>query len=178
MPHRSFFVAITFACALFLPIGSIAAKSDALARKFVELLRYDEQFSNNHASCLATSKTVSPELLIEKDPNGYYGLQPNSPLWSEVLRAYGQYWEAICSRPTKSEFLGSLASVYAKRLSTQQLKSAIQFYSSPVGQELITAHKGAAAQVNTLFSKAYAEQVPEAAAEYRRRLKAIAEAKK
>lgn len=178
MPHRSLCSAITLASVLFLPINSIAADSNALARQFVELLRYEEQFNNSQASCLGNSKAVSPELLAEKDPDGYYGLRPASPRWSEVLRAYGQYWETICSRPTKDEFLASLAAVYAKRMSVGQLKNAIQFYSSPVGQELIAAHKDAAMQVNTLFSQTYAEQLPKATAEYNRRIKAIAGAKK
>jgi hypothetical protein len=178
MSRRISTIAITLACILSWPITCRAGDINALAHQFVELLRYDEQFNNNRISCLENSKAVSPEALVAKDPDIYYGLRPNSPRWPAVLQAYSQYWETICSRPTKSEFLASLAAVYAKEMSVGQLKSAIQFYSSPVGQKLIATHRGAAAQVNSLFSQAYAEQVPQAAAEYNRRLKAIAEARK
>ena len=178
MPYHSCRFAWAILCVLFLPIKSLAADSSVLARRFVVLLRYEEQFHNNHEACLANSKAVSPAQLVAKDPDSFYGLRPTSPRWPEVLQAYGQYWEAICSRPTKDEFLTSLAAVYAEKMSVVQLESAIKFYSSPVGQKLVSAHKGAAAHVNTLFSQAYTEQVPNAMAEFNRRLKAIADAKK
>jgi hypothetical protein len=178
MPYHSYRFAWAILCVLLLPIKCLAADNSVLARRLVVLLRFEEQFQNDLEACLASSKAVSPAQLLAKDPDSYYGLGPSSPQWPEVLQAYDQYFETVCSHPTKNEFLTLLVTVYAEKMSVLQLKSAIQFYSSPVGQKLVTAHKSAAVHVNTLVSLANTEQVPNATAEYNRRIKAIADTKK
>jgi hypothetical protein len=174
MTLRPAFLTTAFLC--LLPLKSIAEDSIALSRQFVDLLRYDEQYENNHSQCLGNAKTVPPESLLADDPEKFFGLQPGTPRWEQVIQAYAQYWETICSRPTKEEFLDSLAIAYRDKMPPPQLQAAIHFYSSDVGQKLITAHKAAAARALSAFSQAYSEQVPTAVVEFNRRLKSIAEA--
>lgn len=146
-----------------------------LARKYVELLRYDQQYDDIHNQCLRNATDIPPETLLADDPDRFFGIRPGSSCWNKVIEAYAAYWEAVCAHPTKSEFIDLLAANYGQHLSAAQLHKAISFYSSAAGLQLVTAHKAAAAQAQTVFSKAHATQTPIALTEFNRRLKAIAE---
>lgn len=160
---------------LLLGVPARAEDSMSLARKFVELLRYDEQYDGIHNQCIRSAIDIPPEKLLVDDPDRFFGIRPGSKCWEKVIEAYQAYWEAICNRPTKAEFLNSLAAEYGSRLSVPQLETAMSFYSSDIGQRLVTAHKAAAAEAQTVFAKAYAEQTPIALIEFNRRLRTIAE---
>lgn len=154
---------------------ALAADSVVHARQFVELLRYHEQFQVNQTQCLANAKTIPPESLLADDPDKFFGIRPNTPRWKKVVEAYSDYWKTLCSRPTKDEFLDSLAKTYAAKMTGPQLQAAIKFYSSEVGTKLISAHKSAASEVTQIFSESYANRVPLAVTELNQRLKSIAE---
>ena len=154
---------------------ALATNSTVHARQFVELLRYHEQFQANQTQCLANAKTIPPESLLADDPDKFFGIRPNTPRWEKVVEAYTDYWKTLCSRPTKEEFLDSLAKAYAAKMTGPQLQAAIKFYSSEVGTKLISAHKSAAFEVTKIFSESYANRVPQAVAELNQRVKNIAE---
>lgn len=127
---------------------AIAAESpQVLAEKFVVLLRYDEQFAKFHEQCLAQQRSVAPEALVAQTPEYFGGVRPGHPKWDAVKVAFGMYFEQICSRPTRREFLQALSSAYAHALTTEQLQESLRFYSSKTGSSLIRAHRQATGAV-------------------------------
>jgi len=160
---------------LLLPIQAPAGED--LARRYVELLRYGNQFDEYHHECLATAKKIPPESLLAAEPDKFYGIRPGSKCWPKVVEAYKQYYVTSCSKPSKDEFLNALAAAYRERLSDDQLRKAIEFYSTDVGTELVSAHKVASSNVAQLISQAQADLAPQAVAELDRRLQAVVNGK-
>lgn len=160
---------------LLLPIQALA--DEDLARRFVELLRYGNQFDEHHYKCLASARKMPPESLLEAEPNKFYGIRPGSKYWPKVVEAYNQYYLTLCSKPSKDELLNALAATYRDRLSDKQLINAIEFYSSDAGTELISAHKFAASRIAQLIYEAQVDLAPKAVADLDRRLQAIANGK-
>jgi len=157
--------------------ASTAAQPADLALRFVDLMRYKEQYLQYQAQCIAMQRTVSPEALVAKNPAYFGGIAPGHPQWSAVIQAYGRYFKAACSRPTEQEFLGALARSYEANLTATQLQSAIAYYSSPTGQALILAHRQATSAVYETWSKVNAEHLASLNAEFYKELAALTRAK-
>jgi hypothetical protein len=162
--HRSLLVV----AALLLPVAGAMAADDtgALARQFVELLRYEDQFVKYREQCVATHRTVSPEALVGKNAEYFGGIRPGHRNWQAIVTAYESYFQEACSRPSKKEFLGTLSASYAKALSAQQLREAIVFYSSPTGQALVAAHKAATATVYEAWTAINGKHLAELSARF------------
>jgi hypothetical protein len=124
---------ITAAIVLFSGNVLAAEDTEVLAKKFVELLRYEDQFVKYREQCVTTHRTVSPEILVTKNPDYFLGIRPGNKKWSAVVAAYEAYFQEACSRPSMDEFLEALSKSYAKTLNAQQLRTAIKFYSSDIG---------------------------------------------
>jgi hypothetical protein len=149
------------------------AKGD-LAEEFVRLLRYADQYTAYHRACLKTGAAVTPESLVKENPNRFEGVRPGMKHWPDVVNAYDKYYEEMCARPTEQEFLSALAKAYAAQLSAADLKASIKFYSSPVGERLIAAHRAAAGNVYSEWSRINSAEMPRASADFDRRLRDIA----
>ena len=148
-----------------------------LSRKFVDLLRYRDQFVQYQTQCIATQRTVSPEALVGKNPEYFGGIRPGQPKWPAIVEAYERYFKAACSRPTEQEFLGALARAYEGNLSPSQLRSAIAFYSSPTGQSLILAHRKASSAVYEAWTKINSEHLTTITADFQREVVNLTSAK-
>jgi hypothetical protein len=175
MVRKRNFLAPIICGSLLLPIQTLADQD--LADEFVVLLRYGNQFDEQHEQCLATAKKIPPESLLAAEPDKFYGIRPGSKCWPKVVEAYNQYYATLCSKPSRDDFLKALAATYRARLSEGQLKKAIEFYSSDVGAELISAHKSAATNVAQVVYQAQADLAPQAVADLDRRLQAIVDGK-
>jgi hypothetical protein len=138
-------------------------------------MRYSDQYLEYHRQCLASAKSVSPDVLARQNPDRFYGIRPGTALWPEVIKAYGRYYEKACARPTQDEFLDAMASAYAAELSPKELRNAIEFYSSSTGQRLISAHKIAARNVYQEWHRLNTEQIPIADREFDRRMSELSE---
>lgn len=143
-----------------------------LADKFVVLMRYEKQFEELNQQCKANAKNV-PETLVKAEPDRFYGVRPGSKCWSKVVDAYNQYFTNVCSHPTREQFLNTLATSYRERLSSSQLQQAIDFYSSDIGEELISAHKVAAADLTRMMTEAQTQAMPQALTELDNRIRMI-----
>lgn len=136
-----------FALLLTQVCAAHAQSTVELAKQYVVLLRYGEQFEVYHAQCVGNYRAITPAALVAKNPSYFNGIKPGSPQWGPVNKAYEVYAQEACSRPTKSEFIDALASTYSQSLNADDLKAAVGFYSSPTGGRLISAHKAAASSV-------------------------------
>ena len=137
-----------------------------LADNFVVLLRYEEQYLSYRAQCVRAHKTVTPEILVDKNPNYFGGIRPGQKKWISISNAYAAYFEEACARPTKAEFLGALSSSYAATLNAKQLKAAIDFYSSSSGKALVGAHSKATNAVYQTWSDINGKHLVEASAKF------------
>lgn len=166
---RNLILAVTIT--LLPSLVSAAEESTrSLSKEFVALMRYSEQYVEYHRQCLASAKSVSPDVLARQNPDRFYGIRPGSAIWPEVIKAYDRYYEKACARPTQDEFLAAMASAYAAELSLMDLRSAIEFYSSSIGQRLIGAHMSAARNVYQEWHRLNAKQIPVADREFDRRM--------
>ena len=136
-----------------------------LAKQFVDLLRYKDQFKKYHEECLISQRTFSPEALISQDTDYFGGIRPGSPKWPAIVAAYDSYALHVCSRPTENDFLSAITVSYAEAMSAGQLKDAIKFYSSPAGQVLVAANMHALKTVYELSAKINGEEIVEANAQ-------------
>jgi hypothetical protein len=145
----------------FVSFAATAAESSAeLANRYVVLMRYPDQYTEYHRQCLAAAKSVTPESLVKQNPDYFAGIQPGDSRWPEVVKAYSLYYEEGCQHPTQKEFLSTMASAYASQLSPDDLQEAIRYYSSPLGQRLIAAHKVAVQYVYEELNRLNSQQLP------------------
>ena len=153
-----------------IPAAKANESSSTLAMQLVELMQYSDQYKEYHSQCVTTSKSVTPESLAEKNPDRFYGIRPGSKLWPEVIKAYDVYYQQVCERPTQMEFMRTIADAYARKLSVQQLRDTIRFYSSPTGKRLIEANKAAVRSVYEEWNRLNARQIPVADENFNRRM--------
>ena len=136
----------TLAVILFsLVAQSALASTLAKAKELVGLFQYEDQHREYAAQCLASTKTMRPENLLNVGPGDI--VRPDTKYWPKVLAAYEQYFAEMCARPTKDEFLGALSTAYADALTDDEIAEIIGFYSRPVGARLIAANQAAVKKV-------------------------------
>jgi hypothetical protein len=154
---------------LLMHMQTVCAQSTVeLAKQYVVLLRYGEQYEAYHEQCLGNFRSITPAALVAKNPTYFNGIKPGSPQWARVNTAYETYAQEACSRPTKPEFIEALASAYGQNLSTSDLKAAIAFYSSATGGRLIDAHKAAATSVYQYWGQKNREHLTEITADFQK----------
>jgi len=130
-------------------LGPAHAESSAvtlpLAKKLIDLLHFQDSLQSAQASCGAELPNTSfdPSYVYKKDPNAFKGISPSSRLWPDIEEAYRLYRFEYCHAQDLPDLLDLMATVYADKLSEDQLKSAIEFYGTPAGQALATISKEA-----------------------------------
>jgi hypothetical protein len=149
--------------------------SDALARRLVEVLRYDMQFKEAHAQCLKTNSAIPPEKFLNITPENPGPVPPGSALWPKVLAAYENYWGDVCARPTRDEYLSALTKTYARTLDDSSLNAAIAFYSTDSGKRLIDANTAAVRDIYAEWRRLNAQSYPDAVARLQRTLESVGE---
>lgn len=169
--RRSCFVA--FVLHLTAATASAADDPGTLARRFVDLIRYEKSFTQYQEQCVATSRTVSPEALVAKNPDFFNGIRPGHVRWKQILTAYDAYYRQACARPTKDEFLALIAASYAASLSVAELKEVIAFYSSTTGQALVAASMKTTQAMYKAWNDANEKHLTEAHARYQREVSRI-----
>lgn len=163
---------------LFMAVSAKAASAhEDSARQFVDLLRYEDQYSKYHDACIQTHRAVSPHTLVAQNPNYFRGIRPGDKQWPAIVAAYEEYFLEACSRPTKSEFLEVLSASYAKMLSSQQLQDAIAFYSSGTGQALVSANTFATAEVYRVWPEINGKHLAKVTARFQAKIDRLAQSK-
>lgn len=67
-------------------------------------------------------------------PGSFGGISPQSSYWQEVEAIYAEYRRGACAYLTADGFLAYYAGVLAEKNSEEDLRIALQFYSSPAGK--------------------------------------------
>jgi hypothetical protein len=152
------------AAVAFLLVGSPSVHAQTthsrltLARRLVEVLRYETQFAMFAETCKTDGG--SPEAIVTKSPNFFGGIRPGDRRWNAVRAAYQTYMNEACARPTQQEFLGAISKTYAESLNDEQLKSAISFYETPVGRAVSKANIAAVHAVYDELARTRDEDLP------------------
>lgn len=163
-----------FAAVVLFSTSAFAAEDTViLANKFVGILQYEAQFVKYREQCTATYRTVSPEILVSRNPDYFLGIRPGHKKWPAVATAYEAYFQEACSRPSKREFLDALANSYAKTLSSQQLRTAIKFYSSATGRVLISSHAQAQDALYKTWTAVNTQHLADTTAKFQRQIASL-----
>jgi hypothetical protein len=128
---------VAFPILFAAPIVSAEDTRESLAKQLVELLHLKDQFTEFKKACLSQGSAVTPEKLVEKSPNYFSGIKPDSPKWPVIVKAWQDYHLAVCSVPSEEQGLAIWTKYYQERLTKGQLRSAIKFYSSHDGKALV-----------------------------------------
>lgn len=171
------YLSIAFLLAVLVGNASTANATATLADKFVELLRYDELYEQYRNQCVSTYQTMSAESIDAKNPEYFGGIHPGQKKWPLIEAAYKAYFQEACARPTKQEFLSALSAAYSVNLSTQQLQSAIDFYSSSTGQALVVAHRKATESVYEVWTTSNSQNLADVTVKFQRKISDIIQSK-
>ncbi len=112
-------------------------KSDA--RQLLSTMKYDEQVKVYVSNCLTSGEFLSAEEIFESNPNAFHGITPRSRYWPEVVRVLTEHYEECCNSYTVEQLLDQLAGEYSKHLSSAEIRGAIAFFSTPLGQKFVLA---------------------------------------
>lgn len=115
------------------------AQGNEYSDKLVEHLNYKEQFENVIEICLKGIEYITPESLLINEPNYFYGLNESSNEWPEVVDIYKEYYNSSCRSINVDTYLRIMSKAYESFLTKEQLLQAIDFYSSPVGIQIVKA---------------------------------------
>jgi hypothetical protein len=170
--------AVIIVTLLLLSVKSVSGEPvEALAERFVTLLRYDRQIDTMHEQCLRSQSSVTPESLVARRPDYFDGLTQSSPQWPAIVSAFSEYQRQICSRPTKGEVVQALSAAYAKVLTAEQLQESIEFYSSNTGRALIEANQQAADAAGEEFTRLNSKYASDLTADLSKKIRALSSSK-
>lgn len=141
--HRKFHM-YKLLISLLLALASSSAISEPtttqlqLGRELANLMRVQAMFDSYLQQCTASSGAAAfdPKTAFSADPGSFGGLSPQSTYWPEVEAIYRAYQKETCAYITSEAFLSFYATKYAESTSETDLRTAIAFYSSPVGKRL------------------------------------------
>lgn len=140
-PMRAMTRAITMALASALLLtATVPAWASAKSDRLVALFRDRQLLAAHRADCERRAAAVSPAALLQDNPNTFYGFNPKSRQWPEVVAIYRRYRRAMCAYLSPQGFTHAMSEQYAHSLSVPDLDAAIRFFASPVGQRLVKAH--------------------------------------
>ena len=166
-------IAIISVALAILQSGELLAGTPEMAGRFVDLMNYELQFQEYKKQCLAAMQSTPVETVMGLAATSDAAVRPGTKYWPKVIAAYQTYYDEMCSRPSKNEFLGALASAYATNLSDDDLASVIEFHSTEVGKRLISSHQAAAKAVYLEWTRVNFANAPEALGKFYRQLDAI-----
>jgi len=156
-----------------LPAPNVMAASTELAKRYVNLMKYEDQYQEYRNNCLGMYQTVPVDKQFEETPERQNVIGPGTKYWPEVLEAYAKYTNEMCARPTLQEFLGAMADGYASLLTDQEMKDALNFYTSQSGRKLIEAHKKASKNVYQAWTRINGSYIPIATQRLHRAIEAL-----
>jgi hypothetical protein len=158
--------------ALFAPVlayGQPQQERLTAAKQLARLLQLDRLFQTYLAACESPENTpFDPRLAFKSDPGGFGGISPQSAYWPDVERIYASYRATACAYATSEKYAQYFEEQYARRLSLEDLRAAIAFYSSPTGKRLQDAVVAADHDFQSYASKLMLEAYEIANTQYQR----------
>ncbi len=108
-----------------------------MGRQLVELMGYREAYERTGSFCSRPEgSSLDPKKLVELNPNQLGGVTPKSVYWPRVEATFKAYRLSLCRVISADSMLDFLAGNFSNRLSRQELRTAINFYSSLEGRSL------------------------------------------
>ena len=109
-----------------------------LSQQLTKLLRVEEAFKGYVEGCSsATMAADAAAVSYREHPETFGGMSPDSVYWPEVEKIYLRYQTAVCSDVTVESITTFSSKQYAAQMSESDLRAAIKFYSTPVGQLIV-----------------------------------------
>ncbi|MCA2017169.1 DUF2059 domain-containing protein [Vibrio tritonius] len=121
---------------LFSEVSVAENEREHYAREYVNIMKFNEYFDEYLKQCRASMENMTPEMMVESNPNYFYGIMPGSYYWPEAVQIFKSYYKEACNYMSTSEFLDIYVSEYSKSLSVNELKAAIEFYQTDTGKKL------------------------------------------
>jgi hypothetical protein len=136
-------------------------KKIALAEQFVKLLQLNHLHDDYLKECSKPDDSVHMAAEAYREhPESFDGLSPQSSYWGEVETVYSHYRLNTCGYITSEKVAQFFTQQSAERLSEEDLRASIAFYSSPAGLRLVASDVAA----NRAF-QVYANELMRKAAE-------------
>lgn len=150
------FFVILLAVFVVLPAHADPASDRlVLGRQLVELMGYNENYERTGHICIRPEGSGwDPRVLVEANPNALGGITPKSSYWPRLEAVYKSYRLNVCRVISAENMLEFLAGNFSNRLSTQELRAAINFYSSLEGRSLRHVVKGSTEETMARFETA------------------------
>jgi hypothetical protein len=117
----------------------------------------DKMFDDMTKECARPKNTPVDAALAYRDhPESFDGLSPKSKYWPEVEASYRRYQQRTCNYATPQSFAHHFAQQLAERISEDDLRTSIDFYSSSASRRI----QDATVEINIAF-QAYATRAPD-----------------
>jgi hypothetical protein len=129
-----------------------------MARRLVQLV--DVKATNLDANqCAKVSADESKAFiaLYVRNPAGFGGISPQSAYWPEVAAAYRDIFSVMCGSSTSNSLEALRVKAYST-MSLADLRTAVDFYSSPVAHEMKLAAKRSLKDANATTTGIYSEE--------------------
>ncbi len=130
---------ITAVAALMLTTTlHVKAENDQqrLASELVKLIDYPAMFGEAIKQCSSPSSYKADAIaMFQADPRVFRGVSPQSKYWPDAEAVFAKYRNTMCQYLSPQEFAGFMAKQYVSRMTADELKAAMAFFSSPAGRK-------------------------------------------
>jgi hypothetical protein len=131
---------LLFLVALLFSMAANAQSSPAklaLAKELTALLQFDSMFDAYLTQCSQPKdSSFDPKAEFRSSPGSFGGVSPQSAYWPEVEAIYGRFRTTACAYATPEKFADYFSEQFAERISEDDLRTSLTFYSSPAGRRL------------------------------------------
>jgi hypothetical protein len=134
---RLFLVILLVAFVVIPAHADPASERLTLGRQLVERMGYRDMYERTGRMCSHPEGSgLDPKTLVEANPNALGGITPKSAYWPRLEAVFKSYRLSLCQVISADGMLEFMAGNFANRLSAQELRAAITFYSSLEGRSL------------------------------------------
>lgn len=144
---------IILAVVLVLALGGMGAAAQqyaqqheekmALATQLAKLQRMDAMQDAVVVLCQKNiaSAQLDPVAILANNPSAFGGITPTSAYWPELKASYRAYQDLLCDPPDTEALNSATAQGYADNGSIETLRAAVDFFSSPAGQQYVEMYR-------------------------------------
>jgi len=132
--------------AFLVPIASWSQTTNThqqLAHELARLLGTEEMFSAYLSQCSAPNSGHDPRHLFRENPAHFGGISPQSAYWPEIEALFQKYQRRMCAYISAPEFSRFFSDYYGRSMTTEELKLAVDFYSTSGGRKVSLANQAA-----------------------------------
>lgn len=125
---------------------------DARYDQLVKAMWSQDLVTEGRRVCLELMSRNGPEESVKREPGSFGGIVPGHRLWPQVVVAFDEYAQTICSAVEPQRMAQEQIDSWRRSLAPEQLDVALAFLRSEAGSAFAAAHRGT--QVEILRSTA------------------------